>query len=555
MLAAGERTTAHAALQKASEKTARAKDGRVVAAIIERADLLADEGKYDDAIKLHDKALEAAANIRSRCSAARWPRRARHRLGRGAWTTSTSSSTRSSGRGSARTGSSRWRWPTPRSRTTRASTRRCQAATGPTEVRFGARIALAHVLDGDLAAAAKARDDHRLVRQEQGGARSAGRAGRRRAGAGVGAAREGARRRQGRQRARHAAARPSAARSRSRQGRARRARSALAASPENIEVQILREQARALANAGKERTVALDALEKVARKAKTKLGRHALGAALLATGGPGPTPRSASSRRSPSLRRTPNPVAYRTRTLLAEIELAAGNLDAAPSKSRTRPRPTPATCRRARWARLVLAKGDPDPALDLLRPVVKEGLALNEAVELTLGRGAGPPQGRDRQDRIDAVAALERAKAAGASPEEIGRIAFLIDPALPEKLGAPVPTTAANGTSERRAATTASAAAAAVAEGRDGPPTRQGVAGRYRVEAALAAGGMGAIDRAVDVQTGRRVAIKSVLPSWRASRSSSAGSSARPRPRASCATPTSSRSSRSIAWPAAAWRW
>ncbi len=38
------------------------------------------------------------------------------------------------------------------------------------------------------------------------------------------------------------------------------------------------------------------------------------------------------------------------------------------------------------------------------------------------------------------------------------------------------------------------------------------VAGRYRVEAALAAGGMGAIDRAVDVHTGRRVAIKSVLP-------------------------------------------
>ena len=44
-----------------------------------------------------------------------------------------------------------------------------------------------------------------------------------------------------------------------------------------------------------------------------------------------------------------------------------------------------------------------------------------------------------------------------------------------------------------------------------GLPPGTMVAGRYRVEGALAVGGMGAIDRGVDVQTGRRVVIKSVL--------------------------------------------
>src|SRR5439155_19399956 len=52
--------------------------------------------------------------------------------------------------------------------------------------------------------------------------------------------------------------------------------------PDNLEAQILREQAR-MSN-DKERGAAADALEKLARKTKSKLGRHALGVAFLAAG-------------------------------------------------------------------------------------------------------------------------------------------------------------------------------------------------------------------------------------------------------------------------------
>ncbi len=138
---------------------------------------------------------------------------------------------------------------------------------------------------------------------------------------------------------------------------------ALAASPENIEVQILREWARALASAGKERAVALDALEKVARKAKTKLGRHALGAALLATGAPAADAKKRLEQAVTDVSdEAPNPVAYRTHTLLAEIELGAGNLDAATTQIEAATKANsgylPALALRAR---LVLAKRDPTP--------------------------------------------------------------------------------------------------------------------------------------------------------------------------------------------------
>src|SRR5262249_61106283 len=62
------------------------------------------------------------------------------------------------------------------------------------------------------------------------------------------------------------------------------ANDALKKSPDNIEAKILREQARMVSSEGRERTEATEALEKLARGTKSKIGRHALGVAHFTNG-------------------------------------------------------------------------------------------------------------------------------------------------------------------------------------------------------------------------------------------------------------------------------
>ncbi len=102
--------------------------------------------------------------------------------------------------------------------------------------------------------------------------------------------------------------------------------------PDNVEAQVLQWATMVAAAADKndkERSAAADALEKLARKTKSKLGRHALGMAYYMIGD--------NKNAQPQLEQAvadvsddqPNPLSYRTRTALADILLAANDIPGA----------------------------------------------------------------------------------------------------------------------------------------------------------------------------------------------------------------------------------
>jgi tetratricopeptide (TPR) repeat protein len=215
--------------------------------------------------------------------------------------------------------------------------------------------------------------------------------------------------------------------------------------PENLEAQILHEWARVLAAADakndKDKTAALDALEKLARKAKTKLGRHALGMAYYQTGdlkNAQPQLEQAVAELSDE---EPNPLSYRTRTALADILLANNDIVNAGKqldealKSNSGYFPALAT-----QAKVVLKNGEPDRALGLLEPLTKEDGAMTPQAELTLAEAlcTHKKPAVTAKDKADAEQILTDIKDKIQPPGEVGRVAATCDPKLPEKLGVPV---------------------------------------------------------------------------------------------------------------------
>ncbi len=220
---------------------------------------------------------------------------------------------------------------------------------------------------------------------------------------------------------------------------------ALKKAPENLEAQILQQWARVLAAAAakndKDKSAAFDALENLARKAKTKLGRHALGMAYYQTGD--------FKNAQPQLEQAvdditddePNPQSYRTRTALAAILLANNDLvnagkqldDALKANSGYFPA-------LAMQAKVVLKNGDPDRALALLEPLTKEDGAMTPQVELTLAEAlcTHKKPAVTAKDKADAEQILTDIKDKIDPPTELGRVAATCDPKLPEKLGVPV---------------------------------------------------------------------------------------------------------------------
>ena len=208
-------------------------------------------------------------------------------------------------------------------------------------------------------------------------------------------------------------------------------------SPDNLEAQILREQARMMAN-DKERGAAADALEKLARKAKSKLGRHALGMGLYAAGNIKDAQPQLEQAVADLSDDAPNPLAYRTHTALAEILLSTNDiagagkqLDAALAIN-SGYFPT-----RALQAKVVLKNGEPDRALTLLEPILKESCAVTPQVQLTLAEALATHKGATAKDKADAEQILEQVKDKIQPASEVGRVAALVDPKLPEKLGVP----------------------------------------------------------------------------------------------------------------------
>ena len=248
--------------------------------------------------------------------------------------------------------------------------------------------------------------------------------------------------------------------------------------PQNVEAAILAAQARMMAaTSDRERTELADALEKLARKTNGKLGRHALGIAWLAAGNI-PNAKTALEAAINDVSDTsPNPLAYRTLTALADVALAEKDLGTAgkyldwaldpdpthrpelilsnkvsikaidENKKRTPYAeflkansgffPT-----RAMQAKVVLRNQEPDRALDLLAPILKErgNGAVTPTVNLTIAEALIMRKKSSAQDKQQAKDILIELRDARSAPvPELTRIAALIDPKLPKELDLPEP--------------------------------------------------------------------------------------------------------------------
>ncbi|MBL0218290.1 MAG: tetratricopeptide repeat protein [Myxococcales bacterium] len=218
--------------------------------------------------------------------------------------------------------------------------------------------------------------------------------------------------------------------------------------PENVEAAILREQARMIATEGKDRLAATDALEKLARKAKSKLGRHAYGMALIATGDPkgaqAQLEQALADINTPNNENSPNPLEYRTHTALAELLLEANDIAGAGKqldealKVNSGYFPTLGL-----QARIVLRNNEPDRALDLLAPIFAESGAVTPQLKLTLAEALITHKGGTAKQKDQAKALILEVKDLIQPQTEVSRVAALLDPKLPKELGLPEPGAAA----------------------------------------------------------------------------------------------------------------
>lgn len=256
--------------------------------------------------------------------------------------------------------------------------------------------------------------------------------------------------------------------------------------PQLVEAEALLAQARMMgATSATEREEHANTLDRVRKKAHSKFPRHALGVAWLAAGSPEKAKPELEAAIAGVSDESPNPFAYRTLTALAEVALAekdpqkAGrfldwSLGTEPSKREelvlsdgtkiTAMEPggkqrTPYVellksnsgyyPARAMQARVVLRANLPNEALKLLEPLLKEAAedeskkaAVTPAVKLTLAEALITRKGSTAADKDRAKAILVElrdANSSAAPPAELGRIATLIDPKLPKELDLPEP--------------------------------------------------------------------------------------------------------------------
>jgi uncharacterized membrane-anchored protein len=208
-----------------------------------------------------------------------------------------------------------------------------------------------------------------------------------------------------------------------------------------MEAKILREQARVESTEGKERGDATEALEKLARQAKNKIGLHALGVAHFANG----DLKSAQSRLEQAVAdlkdEAPNPLAYRSYTALAEILLAGGDLPGARKQAEAAYKLNPGYFPGGGvLAKVAVRQGEADRALELLQPMFAEMKdTVPPAMQLVYAEAIAAKKGATAADRATAVDVLRKIKDQVPQPE-LSRVAAAIDPKLPKELGVPEPT-------------------------------------------------------------------------------------------------------------------
>jgi len=435
-LAGGERKAARATLKAASEG-----DDGLVVAMIDHADLLVDDGQLDEAIKVFDKATAASkdhplavagrslgraeASVQVNDAIDELSVKLDKNLGPrvGAY--------RNLGLSLANSGIEDY----PKAM---EALRKATSLKPPNEARFWARIAWAYYTTGNLAETAKARakiawygkskaEDDPTVQLVDAGLLLA--SGLPEKALDLASKIEGVRPRLLRVNALLDLGKAKEALG--------EADEVLKLAPENVEAQILREQARMINGPEKERAEASAELEKLARRAKSKLGRHALGVALLATGDVKGAQTQLEQAVAGIDESSPNPVAYRTRTALAELLLSANDIpgagkqldDALTANSGYFPT-------LGLQAKVVLRNGDPDRALDLLAPIFNETAAITPTLQLTLAEALIVSKKSTAKQKTQAKDILMEVKDK-LPPAEVGRVAAILDPKLPKEMGLP----------------------------------------------------------------------------------------------------------------------
>jgi tetratricopeptide (TPR) repeat protein len=212
-------------------------------------------------------------------------------------------------------------------------------------------------------------------------------------------------------------------------------------SPDSIEAKILREQARMESTEGRERGEATEALEKLARQAKNKIGRHALGVAHFVNGNAKEAQTQLEQAVADLSDEAPNPFAYRSYTALAEILLAAGDLPGARKQGEAAYKANPGYFPASGvLARIVVRQGDAERALELLQPMFAELRdAVPPAMQLVYAEAIATKKGATASDKATATEILQKVKDQVPQPE-LSRVAAAIDPKLPKELGIPDPT-------------------------------------------------------------------------------------------------------------------
>lgn len=236
--------------------------------------------------------------------------------------------------------------------------------------------------------------------------------------------------------------------------------------PQNIEAQILHWQAKMMgASTDDERTKAADELERNARKTNGKLGRHALGVAWLAAGNLAAAKSALEAAITDVTDAAPNALAYRTLTALAEVALAEKDLGLAgtyldwalssdPSvrkeivlsnktsiKALDGQKRTPYADHlkansgflptRAMQAKVVLRNQESERALELLQKILSEG-AATPAVKLIHAEALIVSK---KPNKKEAREILESLRTATVPPRDFARVVALLDPKLVKEWG------------------------------------------------------------------------------------------------------------------------
>jgi tetratricopeptide (TPR) repeat protein len=207
---------------------------------------------------------------------------------------------------------------------------------------------------------------------------------------------------------------------------------ALKIAPKDLELQAWSEAAHFLSSDGDERKKADDALDSLGRNAKSNAVRVPHGIALAVVGR-GPAAREKLERSLKDVSdEYPNALAYRAHVAIAELDLAEGKVPSAIEHVKKALEENPGYLPAHDLMGRLLIDTAPAEALPHLTEVVNAEVGTVGA-ELAFARAVMPS---DKPEVKKAAAdALRRARQKGATPEQLALVVPLVDPALAAELG------------------------------------------------------------------------------------------------------------------------